>query len=286
MGELWQLAGYELLDFGRGRKLERLGPWVVDRPAPAASQAALADPAAWKLATARFERHDAQHGRWEILQPEPAAAEVRLGPLRLELRLTESGQVGVFPEQWPHCQWVSGWMAEQPGPVEALNLFAYTGALTLAAAGAGARVVHVDASHGATQWARQNAQLSLLGEAPVRWIVDDAAAFVAREARRGRRYQAIWLDPPTYGHGPRGQVWNLRRDLPGLLNQLAGLFDREQPNQLLVSCHAEDWSRGQLLESVRTALGAGWQWTALDSTLRAAHGRELAAGVAVRAVRR
>lgn len=152
-----------------------------------------------------------------------------LDGLTFELRPTPAGQVGLFPEQRPMLSWLSGRLArpmphgsgrEAPQPA-VLNLYGYTGAATLACARAGARVVHVDASRPAVAWARRNAELSGLSGAPIRWIVEDARVFVARELRRGHLYQGLALDPPSYGHGPHGGDWRLERDLPGLLEVCA-----------------------------------------------------------------
>ena len=226
---------YELLDAGDGRRLERFGERVVDRPAPGAD-AALAASRTWAGAHLRYDRHTGwsgeERGPWTI----------EADGLRLELRPTEAGQVGLFPEHATHWRWLS----ERAPDADVLHLFAYTGATSLALARAGARVVHVDASRPTIQWARRNATLSDMGAAPIRWIVDDAAGFVAREVRRGRRYDGIVVDPPTYGHGAGGRPWRLDDDLEPVLATVARL----QPAWLLLTAHTPAWDGERLRDTL------------------------------------
>ena len=240
-------AGYEPIDVGDGRRLERFGPVLVDRPAPGAT-APRRSPAAWADVVARFER---DHGvaRWVMVSPLPDPWRFRAEDpgFELELRPASAGQVGVFPEQAALWASIAGairsWRAGRAGsperPPEVLSLFAYTGAATLACAAAGASAVHVDASRTAVAWARRNASLSGLAAAPVRWIADDVLAFAEREARRGRRYDAIVLDPPTYGHGSAGRAWRIERDLEPLLDSLAGLLS-QTPAVVALSAHTPE----------------------------------------------
>lgn len=223
-----------LVDCGEGRRLERLGSRLVDRPAPAVADFAQRDPSAWVAADLRYDRADGWTGRAGL---DPWT--VTIDDLTLELRPAERGQVGLFPESVPLWRWASRRAAAQPG-LRLLNLFAYTGGLTLAAAAAGANVAHVDASRTAVAWARANAARSGLEGAPIRWLVDDADAFVAREVRRGRRYDAIALDPPTYGHGPGRDAWRIEERLGPLLRGCAALLD-DGPGFLLVSAHTPGW---------------------------------------------
>jgi 23S rRNA (cytosine1962-C5)-methyltransferase len=174
--------------------------------------------------------------------------------LTLELRATESGGIGLFPEQVVNVEWLGSEIrkasADQGATSSVLNLFAHTGLLTLAAARAGAAVTHVDAARGAVAWARRNAELSSLTGAPIRWIVDDALAFVRREARRGRRYDGILLDPPSYGHGS-GHTWRFETDLPVLLEACAALAATDA--FVLVTAHTtgleDDWLVGAIREA-------------------------------------
>ena len=241
--------GYELIDAGDSRRLERLGELVVDRPAPSASEVRR-DGAAWASADLVFLRGEG----WRSVRPDlPAAWTVDYGGLTFELRAAESGQVGVFPEQRPNWSWLAGRVAgvARVGPI--LNLFGYTGGATLALARAGASVAHVDASRTAVSWARRNAALSGLSDRPVRWLVDDADAFVARELRRGRRYAGIVLDPPSYGHGPAGRAWRLEQHLPLLLASCVALADGT-PSFVLLTAHTVGFDAARLAESLADAL--------------------------------
>jgi len=277
---------YALLDAGDGRRLERFGGVVLDRPAPAAEGAPRRSPGAWGAATARYERGPtASGGSWVPGGALPERWTVAIDGLPMELRPTPAGQVGLFPE---HAA-VAAWAVDQAGAVAAsrgrpaavLNLFAYTGLATLALARAGAIVVHVDASRPAVAWARRNATLAGLADRPIRWLVDDAARFVAREARRERRYDGIVLDPPTYGHGPGGGAWRLAEDLAPLLAAIRPLL---APAPWFVGCtaHATGMPPRLLVEAVGAALGPGTgDARVLELALDATSGARLAAGWAV-----
>lgn len=250
---------YELLDFGRGRKLERFGPWVLERPCPAAEHVPAASPPLWDTAQARYHRDAGHCGRWELYAPVPQAWHVRHDTLELELRLTPSGQVGMFPEHVQSCRWLASRVAglgRFPGRAaeraRLLHLFAYTGAATLAAAAAGAAVTHVDAARSVVRWARRNAQHCGLQAAPVRWIVDDVRAFVRREVRRRQRYDGIVADPPSYGHGPAGDAWQIDRHLPALLHDCAVLVEG-RPQLLLLTCHTPGYDAARLERLCRAA---------------------------------
>ncbi len=245
-------SDYELIDFGEGRKLERFGMWALDRPAAAASGAAKNKPHAWRSATAVFEGERAAAGDWAPPASRWSAGEVQLAvPLdadaafRMLLEPSPSGQIGVFPEQRPNWRWLAKVIRQTLGrqttpgqrpALKALNLFAYTGGSTLAAVAAGAEVVHVDAAKSVVSRARQNAEASGLGDRPIRWIVEDALKFCRREVKRGSRYDAVILDPPTYGHGPKGEEWNIKRDLLPLL-ELCGELTERRPKLALLTCH-------------------------------------------------
>jgi 23S rRNA (cytosine1962-C5)-methyltransferase len=211
--------GYELVDAGDGRRLERFGARLIDRPAPTAVDPRR-DPAAWLAADLRFDPEDGWTASIAALEP----WRVTLGGLTLELRPTASGGLGLYPEHAANLAWLAvqvGARAKSAGGEDQptiLNLFAHTGLATLAAARAGAAVAHVDGARSAVAWARRNAELSALAERPIRWLVDDAAAFVAREARRGRHYDGFVLDPPSFGHAG-ARRWVLADELPALLAQ-------------------------------------------------------------------
>jgi len=236
---------YELLDAGEGVRLERFGSRVVVRPHPAAL-GERRTPSAWSDASLTYEPGRGWSGPdtgdpWQI----------GMDGLTVELRQTETGQVGLFPEQQDPWAWLRNRVAQDMG---VLNLFAYTGLATLVAASEGASVVHVDASRPTVAWARHNADLSGLAGRPVRWIVDDAAAFVARELRRGHRYDGVVVDPPSYGHGPRGRGWRLEDDLAPLLHQVAELVDAPM-GFVLLTAHTPNFGPEQLADELAAPFG-------------------------------
>lgn len=241
-------TGYDLIDAGDGGRLERFGAVVVDRPAPGATSGRR-DPGRWRQADLRFDRDQG----WSGEPPQPW--HVELSGLTFELRLTDAGQVGLFPEHVAHTAWLAQQVAGDGVPTreppEVLNLFAHTGLATLVLAAAGARVVHVDASRPAVAWARRNAEHSGLQDRPVRWIVDDALGFVRRESRRGRRYDGLALDPPSYGHGADGQAWRLTDGLAELLAACAGIV---KPDAfVLLTAHSPDAGPGDLADALEAA---------------------------------
>jgi 23S rRNA (cytosine1962-C5)-methyltransferase len=288
---------HAFLDVGDGRRLDRFGPVVVDRPLPAVEGWRPRDPAAWPRADARFDRSSAgtvDHAGWTTRTGRPIEPWcITEAELTVELRLAGSGQVGWFPEQAADRAWVAERVghlvraAERRGDAElpaVLDLFAYTGGATFAAALAGARVTHVDAARTAVAWARRNAELSGLTERPIRWIADDAAAFARRERRRGRRYAGIVLDPPTYGHGAGGREWSLTRDVPGLLDDVAALLEPWPGSFVLLSSHTPGVGVDTVEGWLAAALGPG-RSDAVELTLDAASGATIDLGIAVRWVR-
>ncbi|HSL97822.1 MAG TPA: class I SAM-dependent methyltransferase [Candidatus Deferrimicrobiaceae bacterium] len=242
-------ATVELIDAGDGRRLERFGERVVDRPAAAATEPRRAWEA-WSTTDLRFEAGRGWSGRSPI---EPW--QVELGGLTFELRPMPSGGVGLFPEQAANVPWLEARVAARARaaePPRILNLFAHTGLLTLAAARAGASVVHVDASRPAVAWARRNAELSGLDERPIRWLVDDAAAFVAREGRRARHYDGLILDPPSFGRAG-ARRWRLLEDLPDLLAACASIVTHEA--FVLLTAHTTGVTGPELANLAAAALG-------------------------------
>lgn len=273
---------YELLDFGQGRKLERFGAVVLDRPSPAADAIAR-ESSDWPQADARFERTGGELGIWQSLDPKrplPTRWTIRHRPIVLELKLTPFGHLGVFPEQAANWDWITQQVATQRRPLKVLNLFAYTGASTLAVAAAGAAVVHVDAARNTVAWARRNAELSGLAAAPIRWICEDAATFVRRELKRGNRYDAVILDPPSYGHGTKGSVWKLADQLPELLHDCARVTESNR-SFVLLSCHTPDYGPRELAAMLGDAFG-GADITHGGMTLTTPSGRALASGAMAR----
>ena len=267
---------YELLDFGEDRKLERLAGLVLDRPCPAARMPR-ATPSLWSRAAARFTKNEAG-GLWRNSHSLPDPWLLRSGSLVMELRPTEFGQVGLFPEQSVNWEWLQQRLQIHSG-ARILNLFAYTGASTLAAASSGAEVVHVDAAKNVVAWARRNAEHSGLRDAPIRWIVEDAGTFVRREIKRGHQYDGIILDPPSYGHGPNGETWKLTRDLGQLLKGCRQLLSAS-PTVFLLSCHTPGFGPAELSATLSDVLfgscGAGVRTRRLS--LRTRDGRKLPGG--------
>ena len=227
---------YAFIDAGDGARLERFGDHLVVRPHPAAI-VDRRDPARWAEADLRFERERGWDGTG--LAPARAGWVVRIADLAFELRPTDTGQVGLFPEHAAMLPWLLTRIAARQGvpPPAVLNLFGYTGLATLALARAGAAVAHVDAARPSLAWARRNAALNALTDRPVRWLVDDVRGFVAREVRRGRRYDGVVLDPPTYGHGPRGRAWRLEDSIEPLLAELRGVLS--PTGFVLLTAHAD-----------------------------------------------
>jgi len=211
-------SDYELLDSGNAKKLERFGEFTLIRPEPQAKWPPTLSPAQWASANGEFTKIRAgSPGKWNFRKPHSERWPMKWKELRFWVQPFPSGHVGVFPDQACHWDWMAGVMKSAGTPVKLLTLFGHTGIATLAAAAAGAEVIHVDASRKAVAWARENQALSGLNERPIRWIVEDALTFVKREARRGNKYDALMIDPPRFGRGPDGEIWKLDESLPKLL---------------------------------------------------------------------
>jgi len=207
---------YELLDCGGGEKLERWGRQRLIRPDPQAIWPVGREGGAWLHADGRYRRSADGGGHWEK-EGLPSQWQVRYRDLAFQVKPMNFKHTGLFPEQAVNWTYAREKIRRAGRPVRVLNLFAYTGAATVACAAAGAQVCHVDAAKGMVAWAKENAALSGLSEAPVRWIVDDCTKFVERELRRGHVYDAIIMDPPSYGRGPSGEVWKLEERLYGFV---------------------------------------------------------------------
>jgi 23S rRNA (cytosine1962-C5)-methyltransferase len=250
-------ADYRLIDSGNGRKLERFGKIIVDRPEPQALWQPRADEKIWADAHAVFSANDDEEsGRWRTNKPVPESWPVRLeNAVTLTCRLSAFRHLGIFPEQLPHWRWMIEAL-KQPSGVDrprVLNLFAYTGAATLLAAHAGAEVTHVDASKKAVTWARENQTASGLKDAPVRWMLEDARKFVQREVRRGKQYDVILVDPPKFGRGPNNETWDLFIDLPDMLRNCAALLSGPR-SALVLTAYAIRASALMLDQLCREAL--------------------------------
>ena len=232
---------YELIDSGDGRKYERFGNVSLVRPC---SQALWRpeNPEMWNRSTATFDREDGN--RWHNRGALPKEWTIEAAGIKFRLSGTDFGHLGIFPEQRAQWVWIRETLARTIGQLPAtncqlptvLNLFAYSGGSTMAAAQGGASVCHLDASKGMVQWARDNAALNGLADHPIRWITDDAHKFMEREIRRGRRYDAIVFDPPTFGRGANGEMYKIERDLKKTLSLVKGLLS-ERPLFVLFSSH-------------------------------------------------
>jgi len=231
---------YEFLDAGDGARLERFGDHLLHRPAPAALWPR-ERPDLWPSAAGVYHRASSGGGHWTFPRALPESWPVAWDDLVFRVKPTGFGHVGLFPEHTCHWDWVRREAARCRETGRVLNLFAYTGGLTLVAARAGAEVCHVDAVRDVNAWARGNAASSGLGGAAIRWITDDAMKFVAREVRRGRRYDGLVLDPPSYGKGPRAEKWIIEEHLPRLLAMLPAAMS-PRPQFLLFTCHTLGFS--------------------------------------------
>lgn len=248
-------SDYALLDSGDGKKLERYGPYTVVRPEPQCFWAPR-DPTAFADATATFdpqqEKDDEDAGRWRFDKHGAIDAfPLSWRDVKFIGRFTPFRHLAFFPEQAANWEWLDARIRTLQRP-KVLNLFGYTGVASLAAAAAGAEITHVDASKKSVAYARENAELSGMSDLPIRWIVEDARKYVAREVRRGARYQGIILDPPKYGRGPTGEVWRLFEDMPGLLADCVALLAGDA-DFLLLNAYAARISGLSLAHQMREA---------------------------------
>jgi 23S rRNA (cytosine1962-C5)-methyltransferase len=230
---------YALLDSGRGRKLERYGPHRLVRPEAQALWSPRRPEAEWDAADATFVGigEDEGDGRWRYRKPIGETWPLAYDGIPFLARFTSFRHVGVFPEQATHWQWLKERIAGAGRPLKVLNLFAYTGIASLVAAKAGAEVTHIDASKKAIGWARENQAVAGLQALPIRWICEDAGKFVDREERRGNRYDGIILDPPKFGRGPKGEVWDIFADLPKMMAACRRLLS-ERPRFLILTAYS------------------------------------------------
>ncbi len=245
---------YRILDTSQLEKLESWHDVTLVRPDPQIIWKTPKTHPAWKKADGHYSRSSSGGGNWAFAKKLPTSWEMDYEPLGLTFKIQPTGfkHTGLFPEQAVNWDWMAEQIRNAGRPVSVLNLFSYTGGATLACASAGASVCHVDASKGMVKWARENAALSGLTEKPIRWIVDDCEKFVAREIRRGRKYDAILMDPPSYGRGPGGEVWKLEENIYDLVELCAGVLS-EDPLFFLLNSYTTGLSpavMGYLLGSV------------------------------------
>lgn len=239
---------YHLIDSGSGRKLERFGKYRLIRPCPQAVWLPQY-PDRWQKADAVFSRNSEE--RWTLSKQLPESWIVEIGSVRFKIAPTEFGHLGAFPEHaflWNRMRKLSCLN------LRVLNLFAYSGGLTLAAAQEGAQVCHLDASKGMVDWAKENAKINQLESAPIRWIVDDAMKFLKREAKRNSLYDGIVLDPPTFGRGAQGEVFKIERDLVPLLESARAILT-EKPRFVILSCHTPGFTSLVLSQTMGQIFG-------------------------------
>lgn len=217
---------YQVLDCSKGEKLERWGKYILVRPDPQVLWDTPRKVPEWNRKNAHYHRSKKGGGEWEFLHL-PQQWQIQYGSLTFQLKPFSFKHTGLFPEQAVNWDWFGAKIRNAQRPIRVLNLFAYTGGATLAAAAAGASVTHVDASKGMVTWARENAVASGLKDAPIRWIVDDCVKFVEREIRRGNHYDAIIMDPPSYGRGPKGEIWKIEDSIYSFIKLCTQLLSKD-----------------------------------------------------------
>ena len=252
---------YEVIDCSQGEKLERWGKYLLVRPDPQVIWDTPKREKGWKRMNGHYHRNSKGGGEWEFFDlPQEWTIHYNLPinkELTFHLKPFSSKHTGLFPEQAANWNWFSTLIADavKAGrPVKVLNLFAYTGGATIAAAAAGASVTHVDASKGMVTWAKENAVSSGLGDAPIRWLVDDCVKFVEREIRRGNHYDAIIMDPPSYGRGPKGEIWKIEESVYPLV-QLCSQILTDDPLFFLINSYTTGLQPAVLSYMMHTVLG-------------------------------
>lgn len=279
------MNGYQLLDFGLGERLEQWGPYRLRRPDPTTAGAAVLKPELWESADAEYQGQKGA-GEWKQKKPIPEHWQTDFGDLQLAVRLAPYKHTGVFPEQEQNWHWARATAKKKGKPLTILNLFAYTGGATIALAKDGHFVTHVDSSRPSIGWAKENAALNSIAPDRIRWMLEDAPTFVAKEVKRGKKYDAIVLDPPAYGHGTAGKTWRVERDLAPLLENCALLLS-DSPAFIVLNGYAQNDtpdSFRRLLTGIlhtKTSLkNFGIQSEPL--LLKAEDGRELETGIVAR----
>ena len=247
-----QWEDYEVIDTSGGEKLERWGEYILVRPDPQVIWDTPKKHRGWKKPNGHYHRSNKGGGEWEFFGL-PDIWQVHYKTLTFCLQPFQFKHTGLFPEQAVNWDWVGGKIKQSEQPVKVLNLFAYTGGATLAAAAAGASVTHVDASKGMVGWAKENAAASGLLEAPIRWLVDDCVKFVEREIRRGNHYDGIIMDPPSYGRGPKGEIWKIEEGVFPLIQLCVKLLS-EKPLFFLINSYTTGLQPAVLSYMLGTAL--------------------------------
>ena len=243
---------YEVLDTSEGEKLERWGRYLLIRPDPQVIWQTEKTRPEWRKPNGHYHRSSKGGGSWEFFDL-PKTWQISYGDLVFNLKPFSFKHTGLFPEQAANWDWFTELIRNAGRPVKVLNLFAYTGGATCAALAAGASVTHVDASKGMVTWARENAERSALADRPVRWLVDDCTKFVEREIRRGHKYDAIIMDPPSYGRGPKGEIWKIEDTVYPLI-QLCRQLLSDHPLFFLISSYTTGLQAGVLTYMMKSAL--------------------------------
>ena len=250
----WQ--DYELIDCGGGERLERWGRYILVRPDPQAIWTTPRRNPLWRKANARYARSSSGGGAWEK-KAVPDHWQIGYGPLTFNIKPMNFKHTGIFPEQAANWDWAGDLIRNAKRPISVLNLFAYTGGATVSCAAAGASVCHVDAARGMVSWARENAKSSGLEDAPIRYIVDDCGKFVEREIRRGRKYDAVIMDPPSYGRGPSGEIWKLEENLWPFVNLVSGVLS-DDPLFFLINSYTTGLAPSVLTYILETVVSKRW----------------------------
>lgn len=253
---MWLADGwndYEVIDTSNGEKLERWGDYILVRPDPQVIWNTPRQVSGWKKKNAHYHRSSKGGGRWEFIDL-PEQWEISYKDLIFHLKPFRFKHTGLFPEQAVNWEWVSERIRGAGRPVRVLNLFAYTGGATVACARAGAAVTHVDASKGMVAWAKENAAASGLADAPIRYLVDDCVKFVEREIRRGNHYDAVIMDPPSYGRGPKGEIWKIEEKIFPFIQLCTQILEKE-PLFFLVNSYTTGLQPAVLSYMMELALG-------------------------------
>lgn len=261
---------YKLIDSADGEKLEYWGKYLLRRPDPQAVWSVKSEKDLWNKTDAWYHRSNSGGGKWQFFNKKlPERWTINYGDLTFNIKPMGFKHTGLFPEQAVNWDWFSGLIRGANRPIRILNLFAYTGGATVAALSAGAEVVHVDASKGMVTWAKENVISSGLADKPVRYIVDDVKKFVAREFRRGRQYDAIIMDPPSYGRGPSGEVWKIENELYPLIEDCMKILS-DNPLFFLINSYTTGLSAQVLINvlSMTMARKFGGRVTADEIGLR------------------
>ncbi len=250
---------YELIETGDGEKLERWGNVILRRPDPQIIWP-LKDKKMWDKADAHYHRSQSGGGQWEFKKKVPKRWTVSFNELKFYIEPTGFKHTGLFPEQAVNWKWMINSIQKANRPIKVLNLFAYTGGATVATAYAGAEVCHVDAAKGMVSWAKENLALSGLADRPVRFITDDCMKFVQREIRRGKKYDGIIMDPPSYGRGPGGEIWKIEDSLYGFVEQCMGLLS-DKPLFFLINSYTTGFSPTVLSNILKQTIGKRFKGT-------------------------